>query len=170
MHSLIATLLLMVVTVSLPGRGEAAAFLQDMQGEFHVLQEYTGNDKWLVVMLWASDCHVCNQEAHQYEAFHKAHKDKDARMLGVSADGWAGREDAQQFIKRHKVTFPNLIGSPESVAGIFSGLTGADWRGTPTFLIFNPKGELVAQQVGAVPVKLIEDFMVRETQAAATGS
>ncbi len=168
MHKFMSMLLLVVVAAVLPIASQGAVFLQDMSGEFHDLKEYTGNGKWLVVMLWASDCQVCNQEAHQYELFHNAHKNKDAQILGISADGWSGRAEAQAFITRHKVTFPNLIAAPDTVAKLFAALTGADWRGTPTFLFFNPKGELVAQQVGAVPTPMIEDFMAKETQAQGT--
>ena len=35
-----------------------------------------------------------------------------------------------------------------------------------TFLIYSPKGELVVQQIGAVPTELIENFI--SSQAAAT--
>ena len=140
----------------------AAGIFKDFDGGFHSVSEYTGDGKWLVVMLWASDCHVCNQEAHSYQAFHEKHKDKDARMLGISLDGMAGKADAQAFVKRHKVLFPNLLGDPKAVAGFYQDLTGKAWRGTPTFLVYDGKGELQAEQVGAVPVALIEDFMARE--------
>ena len=45
---------------------------------------------------------------HQYVDFHEFHKDKDAVMLGVSLDG-RNREAAQEFIRRHQVSYPNLI-------------------------------------------------------------
>ncbi|NOR52051.1 MAG: redoxin domain-containing protein [Gammaproteobacteria bacterium] len=136
-----------------------AASLSDMAGNSHTLDEYVGNDRWLVVMIWASDCHVCNQEAHGYALFHDKHKEKDASVLGISMDGADGKADAVAFIERHRVTFPNLIGGFEDIAEMFVELTGENWIGTPTFLFYNPAGELVAQQVGAVPVDMIENFI-----------
>lgn len=139
---------------------------QDMDGNNRVLSDYTGKGKWTVVMLWVSDCHVCNQEASEYDAFHDKHKEVDARMLGISMDGIEGRKDAMAFIKRNDVGFPNLIGDPQTVASLYIGLTGGDWVGTPTFLVFSPSGELKAAQPGAVPVSLIEEFIHKNSQTA----
>lgn len=136
--------------------------LVDFDGKPEAIKNFAGQGKWLVVMLWASDCHVCNVEAAQYIQFHEQHKNKNARVLGISMDGQAKKAAAQQFIQRHKVTFNNLLGEPEAVAQWFVDLTGADWVGTPTFLIYDPKGELVIQQAGAVPVNLIEDFIQKQ--------
>jgi peroxiredoxin len=141
--------------------------LQNFDGKPSGIEQYAGNGKWLVVMLWASDCGVCNKEVHQYTAFHKKHSDKDAVILGVSLDGAEKKTDAEAFLSRHKVNFPNLIGEPEVVAGLYQDLTGSQWVGTPTFMVYNPKGELIGAQVGAVPPKTIESFIDRESQAAA---
>jgi len=144
--------------------------LKDFDGNKHSLGDFTGKGKWTVVMIWASDCGVCNAEAENYVKFNKAHKDKDAYILGISMDGDERILDAEAFIDRHGVDFQNLIGEPENVAGIYSDLTGRQWIGTPTFLFFNPQGELRAAQVGAVPTNLIEDFMAKETEAASSKS
>lgn len=143
----------------------ASETLQDFDGHPEKLADFVGHGKWSVVMIWAHDCIVCNREAHNYQAFYKKHKSTDAEMLGISMDGINGKSEAKAFIKRHHLTFPNLIGEPEEVAGIFEDLTGANWRGTPTFLIYNPRGELSAQQIGAVPVSLIEQFIQKETRS-----
>lgn len=137
--------------------------LKDFNGKPQSMDNFAGKGKWLVVMLWASDCHVCNVEAENYIQFHEQYKSKNAHVLGISIDGQAKKADAEAFIKRHHTTFPNLIGEPYEVAQWFSNLTGIDWGGTPTFLIYNPKGELVIQQAGAVPVDLIEEFIQKES-------
>lgn len=141
------------------------SILKDFDGTVHTLDEYTGTGKWAVVMIWASDCGVCNAEAKNYVKFNKAHKDKDAYIVGISMDGNDKILDAEAFIDRHGVDFQNLIGEPENVAGIYSSLTGRSWVGTPTFLIFDPKGELRAAQAGAVPTEILEDFIAKESMA-----
>lgn len=145
--------------LGIAGNSHAASPLFDFQGKPSSIDNYTGKGKWLVVMLWASDCHVCNMEAHQYVDFHFAHYDTDASVLGVSLDGLANKVAAEDFIKKHKINFPNLIGEPEDIARLFYELTGVRWRGTPTFLIYSPQGKLMVQQIGAVPTDLIENFM-----------
>jgi peroxiredoxin len=147
------------------GSAWAAAELKDFNGKQSSIADYAGKGKWLVVMLWASDCMVCNQEIGNYTAFQTKHAGKDAVMLGVSIDGDEKMKDARDFMSRHKVNFPSLIGEPQQVASLYQELTGTEWRGTPTFMVYNPKGELIGAQTGAVPTEVIESFIDRESQA-----
>jgi len=148
------------------GSASATSFMQDFNGTMHSLDEYTGQGKWAVVMIWASDCQACNQEAKNYVQFNKEHKDKDAFILGISTDGREKKAEAVKFIKRHGVDFNNLIDEPENVARLYSSLTGQAFVGTPSFLLFSPAGELRAAQVGAVPTDIIESFIAKETAAS----
>lgn len=137
-----------------------AAPLRDLSGHVRTIQDYTGKGKWLVVMIWASDCGACNAEAHNYVAFQKSHPGINATMLGISVDGLSDVEAAKAFVQRHDVNFPNLIGNPQDVDALYMKATGGDYlRGTPTFLIYNPQGKPVAAQLGAVPVSLIEQYI-----------
>ena len=136
---------------------------QDFSGNNKVFKNHLGKGKWLVVMMWASDCYICNKEAHQYVDFHMFHSDKNATVLGISLDGESKKEDARGFIKKHNVDFPNLIAEPETVAKLFYESTGQQFAGTPTFLIYAPDGELKAAQAGAVPAQLIEDFITKNS-------
>lgn len=142
------------------------AVLTDFDGAPKRLTDYTGHGKWTIVMFWASDCHVCNAEAEQYIQFHESHKQRNASVLGISLDGNARLDAARNFIKRHDVTFPNLIGEPEAVADMYQELTRDYWVGTPTFLVFDPQGNLKAAQPGAVPAELIESFIKQHSPGA----
>lgn len=140
------------------------SILQDFDGKSAQIEDYTGKGKWLAVMYWASDCHVCNIEAANYADFHQRHRNIDATMLGVSLDGMAGKAAAEQFIKRHKIDFPNLIGEAELVALQYASLAGDMRFGTPSFLLYDPQGTLVASQLGAVPVASIEQYIEAHSQ------
>lgn len=133
--------------------------LKDLDSNTRRVDEFLVEGKWLIVVIWASDCHVCNREAAKYVALHNKRKDKDASVLGISIDGWENILDAEAFVDRHKLTFPNLIGAVERVDAVYRHYTGSSLTGTPTFLIFSPKGEAVASQAGAVPVDIIEMFI-----------
>ena len=141
----------------------SSSVLQEFDGD---IDEHTGKGKWLVVMLWASDCHVCNEEAHQYVAFHKKHMNTDAKVLNISLDDEENLKAAENFVQKHKLNFPNLIAEPLLGVHFYQQLTGKGWVGTPTFLVYNPKGKLLAAQAGAVPTEIIESFMAEETKAA----
>jgi peroxiredoxin len=158
----LVSILVTVLALLLAGAAQAAS-LQHFDGKPGAIDDYAGKGKWLVVMIWASDCHVCNEEVENYDFFHDAHKNKDAAVLGISIDGQAKIQDAREFVARHQVSFPNLIGEPGDVAQMFYELTGVTWVGTPTFLIYKPSGKLVVQQIGAVPVDLIESFIKRNS-------
>lgn len=159
------TLPLLLLTGLLLGQVQATV-LQDFSGQPKTIGEYTGQGKWTVVMIWASDCHICNKEASAYVDFHFAHSDDDARVLGISIDGQAKKAEAEKFIERHGIAFPNLIGEPQDVAQLYHELTGATFIGTPAFLFYTPEGKLVAQQAGAVPTELIEEFIQQQSVAA----
>jgi peroxiredoxin len=165
--NLLGFLLALLFTSTLTNASEA---LNKFSGDETEIGQYAGKGKWLVVMIWASDCHVCNQEAHNYVEFHKQHKDKDALVLGLSMDGKEKSKDAQEFFNRHKLNFPNLIGEPMDVATMYQTRTGSNWVGTPSFMVFNPKGELIGAQAGAVPVSIIESFIERESAATSPKS
>jgi peroxiredoxin len=158
-----AILLLTSVLLS----GQAIAELKDFSGKPQSLSEYTTSpDLWTVVIFWKSDCHACNVEAEQYIQFHE--NNKQTRMLGISMDGQQGIEEARAFIKRHAVTYPNLIGEFVEVAQMYESLTGGEWIGTPTILVYDPLGTLQAAQPGAVPVELIEEFILSRSSTGQT--
>jgi peroxiredoxin len=162
----IASWFMASILILFVGQAYAMNLMKDFDGVYHSLDEYTGQGKWAIVMIWASDCQACNQEAKNYVKFNKAHKDKDAFILGISTDGREKKAEAVKFIERHGVDFNNLIDEPGNVARLYSSLTGQPFVGTPTFLLFSPAGELRAAQVGAVPTEIIESFIAKETAAA----
>ena len=136
---------------------------QDFKGKSQKIENYLGKVKWTVVMILRSDCHVCNHEAHKYVDFHMIHSDTDATVLGISSDGENRKKEAEKFIVKHSVDFPNLIAEPETIDGFHQEMTGLNFIGTPSFLIYSPTGELKAAQAGPVPTALIEDFMKKNT-------
>lgn len=159
--------LLLIAILLVAGIVPVQAELQYMNGKPATLQENVGKGKWTLVMIWASDCHICNREVHEYVDFHFVHSDDDATVLGISMDGQGKKADAEKFIKKHKVNFPSLIGEPDDIARLYYELTGAQFVGTPTFLLYDPKGEIKAMQVGALPTELVEKFIKEQTLAAA---
>lgn len=154
--------LLAILFIPFSASAEIKGF-QDFSGNSKIFENQLGKGKWLVVMMWASDCHICNREVYQYVDFQTFHSGKDATVLGISLDGESKKADAQGFIKKHNVNFPNLLAEPETVAKLFYESTGQHFSGTPTFLVYSPGGELKAAQVGAVPTELIEDFINKNT-------
>ena len=137
------------------------AFKSVDNGVYSSIKEHMDPDKWTVVMIWSTSCHVCNDEAPKYSAFHSKHAGKDAKIIGLSLDGTP--DDAQGFVKRHGLNYPNLVGNVRDVAMMYQSESGESFRATPTFMVFSPNGELKAAQAGGVPPEVIEEFISQPT-------
>lgn len=135
--------------------------LRTFTGEEVSLDQYAGQDKWLLVMIWSTDCSVCFKEMPGITKFHTRHEAIDAQVLGVALDGYDNREAVAAFAQRHKLDFPNLIAEMPAFALRYEFEVGESLRGTPTYLLFNPAGELVANNPGPVRPVAIEQFMAR---------
>jgi peroxiredoxin len=151
--------LVLLVLALFAGQVLAQTPFRDLEGNPRSISDYAGGGKWLVVKIWAHGCHVCNMEAENYAYFHEKHQDADARVLGISMDGVAELAQARAYVERHDITFPNLIGEPGAVMQHYVELTGQNFLGTPTILLYEPSGKLVAAQAGGVPTEVIERFM-----------
>ncbi len=143
----------------------ASPLFQDLKSDAYVtIDDYRAPGKWLVVMIWAHDCQVCEREVDDYQRFHQRHAADDATVLGITLDGEDRKLQALEFVGRHELRFDNLIGEPEVVAGYYQLASGSRWIGTPSFLIFAPDGELMAKQAGAVEVDIVENFIAANTR------
>ncbi|HEX2143748.1 MAG TPA: TlpA disulfide reductase family protein [Glycomyces sp.] len=96
-------------------------------------------DKPLVVVLWATWCRPCRDEAPEVEAFYQAHGDQ-VDVLGVDT---ADREDdARWFAEEYGMTFPSVFDPEEAVR------TGLGVPALPGVAFVNPDGtvaELIVQ-------------------------
>ena len=161
----IATVVYIFILLGVPDVGNASSplFQNLKSGAFETIDDHNQQGKWLVVMIWAHDCEVCEREVGDYQRFHQKHADNNAVVLGVTLDGAARQQAAVDFVARHQLKFENLIAEPEVVAAYYQITTGSKWIGTPSFLIFGPDGELKAKQVGAVETDIVEAFIAAST-------
>ena len=138
---------------------EAPRFENLESGKFETVDDHLRDDDWLVVMIWAHDCEICEREVGAYQQFHRRRDGNGARVLGITLDGDQHRREALDFVQRHGLDFDNLLAEPEMLMLYYQLLTDSRWVGTPTFLVFDPRGELLAKQVGAVEVEIVENFI-----------
>jgi peroxiredoxin len=131
--------------------------LRDPDGKTRNVNEFIGHDKWTVVVTWAHDCYICAQEIGEMAAFHTAHQERDAIVLGVSVDGYDQADLARTFIAAHKLPFVNLIAEPEQEVLMRFG--AGRFVGTPTYYIYDPKGEIVGQNIGPLTRNDVEKFI-----------
>jgi peroxiredoxin len=131
--------------------------LRGLDGKPRNVNEFIGQGKWAIVVVWAYDCLICDREIDQMAAFYKDHQDKDAIVLGVSIDGVEQIDLSRRFVAKHKLPFENLVAEPEQ--GVMTQFDGSPFIGTPTHYFYDPKGRIVARKVGPLARKDIEEFI-----------
>ena len=136
---------------------------KDLKGVTHNVEDFMGQGKWLVMMIWASDCPVCNQEAESYAHLHE--EANNIHVLGLSIDGETYKTNAQDFVEQHDLPFTNLITDRAGIMLYYQEQTFSTFVGTPTFLVFNPQGELMAAQAGGVPADVIKKFIAGKSSS-----
>ncbi len=133
--------------------------LQGLDGKQHVLKEYIGQGKWVVFNIWGPRCIPCIQEMPDLQRFHDAHKNTDAIVVGMALDfpgfGYANISEVRLFVAKHNIRFPILLGDKDSIQFPNNGRLS----GTPTTILFSPKGEMIAVKVGRVTQAMIEKFI-----------
>ena len=127
------------------------------------LDSLTGQGKWTLVMIWATACILCRSQKPVISEFHEKHKDSDAHVIGVALDGVRNIGKIRRYIDEHNVTFPNYISQFESAATHYFGVTDEQFRGTPTYLLFSPEGELIGKNPGLLSAEAIEEFINRKS-------
>lgn len=139
--------------------------LHDLQGRERNVNEFIGHAKWTVVVTWSHDCHICDREIDEMAAFHAAHHEQQAMVLGVTLDGAEYLKEARAFVKRHKLPFVNLVTEPSQEVMMKFG--AGKFVGTPTYYIYDPQGEIVGQNIGPLTRAEVEEFIAsfdKETQ------
>jgi thiol-disulfide isomerase/thioredoxin len=133
--------------------------LKGLDGKMHPLSEYIGKGKWVVFNVWGPKCPPCMEEMPELQNFHDMHHNTDAIVVGAALDfpsfGFAKPDEVKQFVEDNFITFTILLTDSEVTDKIGAGTL----QGTPTTLLYNRSGKLVARQVGPVTQKMLEDFI-----------
>jgi len=95
------------------------------------------NGKWTLVKIWQAACHVCGEQAPMMSEAH-LERSEDFNVIGISIDGRKGLASANRFISRHQP---------------------AGFRGTPSYLLFNPDNKLMAAQPGMISKDALFQFI-----------
>ncbi len=96
--------------------------------------------KVLLLDFWASWCPPCRQEAPILAQVYLEYRDRGVEFIGV--DIWDRRQDAEAYVERYGVTYPNGIDARGTIA-IDYGV-----RGIPEKFLIDGGGALVKKFVG----------------------
>lgn len=133
--------------------------LESIDDNEHRLSDYIGQGKWVVLNIWGTRCPPCREEMPELVSFHDEHKDNDAIVVGIAIDfpsfTYANKDEVLAFADDYLIDFPVLLSDSSITEKIGLGRLEA----LPTTYLFNPAGDVVGVQVGAVSKKILEDFI-----------
>ncbi len=154
-------IILLSLFMSLLMLNSNAFAFSDMNGKEDSINNHIGKDKWTIVEIWESTCGACRM--HMPEMVKFDGKLKNARILGITLDGLRGIEDAEDFIVEYDMKFPNIVTNYVEMNIWMEQNIGESLRGTPTFILFDPEGKLVAAQPGIVSTASLEKFITQNS-------
>lgn len=154
-----------ILLASLLCSASAQAFvLQAESGERTNLLNFVGDGTWTVVMIWQLDCLICEEQKPALNAFHEKYKDNLARVVTVAIDGVEKEAEIIERIEQHAHSYDNLIAFSDVYRRQYQELTGKSFRTAPTFMFFDPAGNLQGTNFGYM------DFEgIARSMAAASG-
>ena len=132
---------------------------QTLKGDTVNLADQIGQGKWTLVMFWQVECSVCRQQEPIISEFHEKYKDLNAEVIGISIDGMQRIDDVKEFLAARDLSYPNYVGDLGMMAFNYQAITEVPFRGTPTYLLFNPAGELLGDNPGPVRMEALEKFI-----------
>ncbi|MDP6549112.1 MAG: TlpA disulfide reductase family protein [Dehalococcoidia bacterium] len=120
--------------------------------------------KAVLLDFWASWCPPCRQEAPILAQVYLEYQDRGVEFIGV--DIWDRRDDAEAYLERYGVTYPNGIDARGTIA-IDYGV-----RGIPEKFLIDGGGALVKKFVGPMSANslraALDDLLAAEA-ARGTG-
>jgi len=156
------TIVLILVYLLLQSPVVLAFELKDFDGSIISLDDHIGKSRWTLIMFWAHDCGICKVEIPSLSEFNERRSDVD--VIGVSIDGEDKIQLAQAFLDSTKPSFNSYISSLSLVSFNYSALTQEEFRGTPTFLLFSPEGELIGNNPGKLSIESLENFIAKNSE------
>lgn len=140
----------------------SAFAFSDLDGKADSISKYIGQGKWTVIEVWSTHCPTCR--AHMPEMVKFDGTLKNTRLLGIALDGKDAKDDVDDFIIEYNMDFANIISNFVEMNTWMKNNTGQRLMGTPTFVIYNPQGRLVAAKAGLVSTAALSDFIKKNSE------
>ncbi len=118
--------------------------LVDLDGAEWRLAEGAGQVR--LVDFWATWCAPCREEIPMFKELYETYKDRGFTLLAVSDES---PEVLREFVARHQIPYPNLIGN-EEVSERFGVLA------LPMAFLVDGEGRIVKTFVGPKPRRVFE--------------
>ncbi len=132
---------------------QGGSFINHKNGSLVSLAELRGRP--VVVNFWASWCHVCCEEAGEFEMFWQSHNQEDLVVIGVSIDDSV--EEPLNEIYEHKLSYLMGLDKGGVLAAAF-GITGV-----PETFFLDRQGVVKHKEIGPVTTRILEAVLPQIT-------
>ena len=149
--------------VFFPVRSFGQQTFGDFEGQRVTIEQFSNGEHWLVVVIWSFMCPICQKELPAYADLADRQQSRSFTIIGLSIDGDVGFGEAWALLEELGNDFESLIGEADEVAEFYLSHSREQFQGTPSIMIFNPSGNLIAFQAGAVAVDSIETFIAQRS-------
>ncbi len=112
--------------------------LVSLQGDVYNLTDY--NSENTVVYFFATWCSVCKLSIGNLQNLRESAEQKDVNIVAVALD-WRAKEEVENFIKDHELTFPVLLGNRQ---------VSLDYKiqGFPTYYVLDREKNITKVSMG----------------------
>ena len=120
--------------------------------------------QWNLVAIWALDCIICEKQKPTLSKFHTSHK--RLHVVGVSIDGKSNLQQVRERLKEKPVSFDNYLVEFPTFSLEYQARYKARFFGTPTYILYGPKGEIQGIQAGPLDFVKLDAILKADTHAA----
>jgi thiol-disulfide isomerase/thioredoxin len=124
--------------------------LPDLKGNVHSLQDYKGGV--LVLNFWATWCPPCLEEMKKLNQIYERYGDTGLEVVGIALDK-DSLDLVSPFVKENEIKFTILKGDQETLSRM------KNFKGVPTTLVFDQKGEMRKKFDGSFEVEELEETL-----------
>ena len=132
--------------------------LEDVSGQYHDMEKYIGQGKWVLVNFWSPTCTWCLRELPKIQDFEKKHRN-NITTIGVTLDYPSfeyGKADiVKTFLEINPLDYPIFLADLDLAAD----LIGKRLVGIPQTTLFHPDGRVVARWSGDIDTHDLELFI-----------
>ena len=129
-----------------------AASFKDFDRKIQPLVQYKGQP--LLIYFWATWCASCKQEVPELKALHEKYKERNLRVIGISADN---TDKVHDFARAQGIDYTLLLGSDDAIE--LSKKLGNKVGGLPFTVVVDAQGKIVDTVLGAAAPGRFEELI-----------
>jgi len=135
--------------------------LQSLTYQDVLLNEQVNDGKFTLVMIWSTDCVPCEQQKPMIQAFHDDYSATQANVIGIANDGMEMLDRISELLDKHTPNYPNFVASPKTFYSDFEIATGKKFRATPTYIMYDPDGNVAGVAAGPITRELLDKVVAQ---------